>query len=78
MPVSGYIQDIDALACGHVLHKLGAGRTVPEDSVDHGVGLYLLKVPGEHVEEGWYISCFKLYIISVMGRGFQTTKYLQL
>jgi len=47
---AGYIADIDALELATCCWNLGAGRTNPGDPVDHRVGIELLKVVGDFVE----------------------------
>lgn len=49
---SGYINDIDALALGKYVMKMGAGRFTKEDSIDYGVGITLKHKPGDYVYEG--------------------------
>lgn len=49
---SGFVSGIDALACGEVSFRLGAGRTVPTDSVTFDTGLHLCVSLGSSVKEG--------------------------
>ena len=48
----GYIQSVDALACGNVSLALGAGRRTKSDRIDPAAGIYLYKKTGEYVKEG--------------------------
>ncbi|MBI1859185.1 MAG: thymidine phosphorylase [Candidatus Melainabacteria bacterium] len=48
---SGFIGNIDAYCIGKVVHMLGAGRTKTTDSIDHSVGITLIKKAGEGVRE---------------------------
>lgn len=45
----GYVQNIDALTVGEVVFELGAGRKAVSDSIDHSVGVVLLKKHGDNV-----------------------------
>ncbi len=45
----GYIQNIDARILGEEVHKLGAGRKLVSDSIDHSVGVVLFKKYGNKV-----------------------------
>ena len=47
--MSGYIQNIDALLIGEIVHKLGAGRQLVSDKIDHSVGIILYKKYGDKV-----------------------------
>lgn len=51
-PGPGWVQRIDALACGLAVIDIGGGRSRKEDRVDHGVGLTIEAGVGERVEEG--------------------------
>jgi pyrimidine-nucleoside phosphorylase len=45
----GFVTEVDALKCGHVIMALGGGRAAVTDKVDHAVGIsHLIKV-GEPV-----------------------------
>lgn len=55
---SGYIESINAKKIGHCALLLGAGRTVKEDPIDHGVGLVLHKRLGEWVNKGETLADF--------------------
>ncbi len=48
----GYITSIDALELAKISAKLGSGRENLEDTIDYGVGLWLLKKPGDFVKKG--------------------------
>lgn len=51
-PRSGTMGDIDALAVGLAVWRLGAGRALPGERVQAGAGMRLLKRPGEPVVAG--------------------------
>ncbi|VDN96771.1 unnamed protein product [Rodentolepis nana] len=51
-PKTGYISEIDARAVGQVVWRLGAGRDKEDDSIDHTVGVRLLKKVGDYIEKG--------------------------
>jgi pyrimidine-nucleoside phosphorylase len=51
-PASGWVEGVDALACGLAVMGLGGGRTRKEDAIDHGVGLTIEVGVGDRVEEG--------------------------
>ncbi|WP_034385828.1 thymidine phosphorylase [Deinococcus sp. YIM 77859] len=51
-PSTGYVHRIDALAVGRAVLALGGGRERKGEAIDHGVGVELLKKPGEAVEAG--------------------------
>ncbi len=55
-PVSGYITEIDAYEVGRIATMLGAGRMRKEDSVDHSVGIELLRKRGDKVRRGEAIA----------------------
>jgi thymidine phosphorylase len=55
----GTMGDIDALAVGQAVWRLGAGRSAPGERVQHGAGLRLHRRPGEPVAPGDTI--FTLY-----------------
>lgn len=54
LPVSvsevGYIHAIDARRVGLLAVRLGAGRNRKEDTIDHAVGIRVLRHVGDHVE----------------------------
>ena len=45
----GYIQKIDAKDIGEAVYSLGAGRKLVSDSIDHSVGIVLLKKRGDKI-----------------------------
>ncbi|EYB68628.1 pyrimidine-nucleoside phosphorylase [Deinococcus phoenicis] len=51
-PVSGFVGRIDALSVGRAVLALGGGRERKGEAIDHGVGVELLKKPGEAVQAG--------------------------
>jgi thymidine phosphorylase len=51
-PRSGQFGGVDALAAGRAAVALGAGRQQAGDPVHPGVGLELLALPGDEVQEG--------------------------
>ena len=50
VPEAGYIHSIDARRAGLLAVRLGAGRSRMEDTVDHAVGIRILRHVGDHVE----------------------------
>jgi pyrimidine-nucleoside phosphorylase len=51
-PASGFVTGVDAFALGKLGVALGAGRTRADQPVDHAVGLYVRKKPGDAVSKG--------------------------
>lgn len=51
-PVDGYVGGMDSEAVGNAALLLGAGRKNHGDSVDHGVGILVLKKKGERIACG--------------------------
>jgi pyrimidine-nucleoside phosphorylase/thymidine phosphorylase len=51
-PRDGAVSNIDALAVGEAVRRLGGGRARKEDAVDHGVGVELHAKVGERVAQG--------------------------
>jgi len=49
---SGTISDIDALVIGQVLCEIGAGRSIPNQEIDHGIGIQLFVNVGTQIEAG--------------------------
>ena len=49
---AGYVAEVDAHALGTLLIKMGAGRKVLSDGIDHKPGLRFLKKRGDKVENG--------------------------
>ena len=60
----GYISDIDAGTIAQVSWRLGAGRDKPDASIDHTVGIRLLKHVGDAVEKGGLFQSFKTFLKS--------------
>jgi thymidine phosphorylase len=58
-PRDGTMGDIDAMAVGLTVWRLGAGRAVPGERVQHGAGLRIHRRPGEPVAAGE--ALFTLY-----------------
>jgi pyrimidine-nucleoside phosphorylase len=50
VPQAGYIHAIDARRVGLLAVRLGAGRSRKEDTIDHAVGIRVLRHVGDHVE----------------------------
>ncbi len=48
----GIIEDINALSCAKLSLKLGAGKLNKEDTIDHSVGIKILKDIGDTVSPG--------------------------
>jgi pyrimidine-nucleoside phosphorylase len=48
----GWVQSVDALACGLALMDLGGGRRRKEDAIDHGAGLTIEAGAGDRVARG--------------------------
>ncbi|MCD7839576.1 MAG: pyrimidine-nucleoside phosphorylase [Erysipelotrichaceae bacterium] len=48
---TGYVKSLNALTLGLASMKLGGGRMVKEDSIDHSVGLVLYKKIGDYVKK---------------------------
>jgi len=48
----GFVSHIDALKIGKFCHGLGAGKTLPTDTIDYAVGVELLKKPGDSIDKG--------------------------
>ena len=51
-PRSGYLREIHARKVGETSVDLGAGRAKKEDSIDHSVGIEILREVGDYVEAG--------------------------
>lgn len=49
---AGFVQRVDALAVGRAVLALGGGRERKGEAIDHGVGVELVKKPGERVQPG--------------------------
>lgn len=50
LPDVGYIHGIDARRVGLLAVQLGAGRSRKEDTIDHAVGIRIVRHVGDHVE----------------------------
>ncbi|TFU15256.1 thymidine phosphorylase [Thermus tengchongensis] len=48
----GVVQEVDAYRVGLAVLALGGGRKKKGEAIDHGVGVYLLKKPGDRVAGG--------------------------
>ncbi len=48
---NGFINHIDALSIGEIVHDLGAGRKIVTDKIDHSVGIILCKKHGDPIRE---------------------------
>ena len=48
----GFVQAVDALSVGQAVLVLGGGRERKNEAIDHGVGVELIKKPGEAVAAG--------------------------
>jgi len=51
-PADGWIEAIDALACGLAVIDLGGGRIRKGDRIDHGAGLVIAAPVGQYVSRG--------------------------
>jgi pyrimidine-nucleoside phosphorylase len=51
-PADGWVEAIDALACGLAVIELGGGRLRKDDPVDHGAGLTIAAPVGRPVRRG--------------------------
>jgi thymidine phosphorylase len=52
VPESGYLSAINMTQVGLAVVRLGGGRFLAEDSIDHAVGLSGLRSPGQYLEKG--------------------------
>jgi len=71
-PESGFVAGIDALSVGRAVLVLGGGRERKGEAIDHGVGVELLRKPGEAVQAGEPV----LRIYHRDGRGLDTAQRL--
>ncbi|WP_369409442.1 thymidine phosphorylase [Deinococcus arboris] len=71
-PTAGFVEKVDALAVGRAVLALGGGRERKGEAIDHGVGVELLKKPGEAVAAGEAV----LRIYHREGRGLDTAQTL--
>lgn len=53
---AGFVTRVDALAVGRAVLVLGGGRERKNDPIDHGVGVELVRKPGEEVRAGEVIA----------------------
>ncbi|MEZ0347004.1 MAG: thymidine phosphorylase [Thermus sp.] len=63
---AGVVREVDAYRVGLAVLALGGGRRKKGEPIDHGVGVYLLKKPGERVERGEALA-----ILHHRGRGVE-------
>ena len=68
----GFVTRVDALSVGRAVLALGGGRERKGEAIDHGVGVELLKKPGEAVKAGEAI--LRLYHRG--GRGLERAQSL--
>ncbi|GGK31958.1 thymidine phosphorylase [Deinococcus malanensis] len=71
-PGSGFVERVDALSVGRAVLALGGGRERKGEAIDHGVGVELLRKPGEAVQAGEAI--LRLYHRD--GRGLEIAQRL--
>ena len=50
--LEGYVNEIDTTSIGVAAMNLGAGRETKDDKIDLGVGLRIIKKPGDYVSKG--------------------------
>lgn len=66
--VGGFVQSVDAFSVGQAVLVLGGGRERKGEQIDHGVGVELVKKPGEAVAVGEVLA--RIYHRD--GRGLDT------
>ena len=71
-PTPGFVDRIDALSVGRAVLALGGGRERKGEAIDHGVGVELVKKPGEAVQAGEVI----MRVYHRDGRGLDTATTL--
>ncbi|KEF34915.1 thymidine phosphorylase [Deinococcus sp. RL] len=71
-PAPGFVERLDALAVGRAVLVLGGGRERKGEAIDHGVGVEVLKKPGEAVAAGEPV--LRLYHRG--GRGLEAARAL--
>ncbi|MFC4640446.1 thymidine phosphorylase [Deinococcus hohokamensis] len=71
-PQAGFVERIDALSVGRAVLALGGGRERKGEAIDHGVGVEVLKKPGEAVQAGEAV--LRLYHRG--GRGLEVAQTL--
>jgi pyrimidine-nucleoside phosphorylase len=59
-PTDGFVRRADALVLGRAAVAMGAGRARAEDTVDHGVGIFLDAKPGTRVSRGQPLARLRL------------------
>ncbi|ACO44907.1 thymidine phosphorylase [Deinococcus deserti] len=69
---TGFVGRIDALSVGRAVLALGGGRERKGEAIDHGVGVELIRKPGESVKAGEAV--LRLYHRD--GRGLETARQL--
>lgn len=52
VPESGYLSSVHMAQIGLAVVRLGGGRFLADDSIDHAVGLSGLRSPGQYLEKG--------------------------
>lgn len=57
---TGYINNINSLIIGKLSMDLGSGRKTKEESINHGVGIELIKLVGDYVQKDEIIA--KIYL----------------
>ncbi|CAM3426243.1 thymidine phosphorylase [Deinococcus saxicola] len=71
-PAAGFVDRIDALSVGRAVLVLGGGRERKGEAIDHGVGVELVRKPGEAVGAGDVV--LRLYHRD--GRGLEVAQRL--
>lgn len=71
-PAAGFVQSIDALGVGRAVLALGGGRERKGEAIDHGVGVEVLKKPGDAVQAGETV----IRIYHRDGRGLEVARGL--
>ncbi|CAM3573692.1 thymidine phosphorylase [Deinococcus frigens] len=71
-PAAGFVDRIDALNVGRAVLALGGGRERKGEAIDHGVGVELIRKPGEAVTAGEVV--LRLYHRN--GRGLDVAQRL--
>ncbi|OLV17643.1 thymidine phosphorylase [Deinococcus marmoris] len=71
-PSAGFVDRIDALSVGRAVLALGGGRERKGEAIDHGVGVELVRKPGEAVAAGDVV--LRLYHRD--GRGLEVAQRL--
>ncbi len=71
-PRAGFVERIDALSVGRAVLALGGGRERKGEAIDHGVGVELVRKPGEAVAAGETV----VRVYHRDGRGLDTAQRL--